>query len=242
MSAGPQGAGWWEASDGAWYAPETHPDPSHRARFTSPVPELPPSDVGAYPDYPARLAIRRDTRIARWRPFLHLVMAIPHLFIQYVINIVAFVCVVLAWFAIVITGRMPESLHNFIAMAGRYGIRIFSHVLLMTERYPPFEYELTAQDPEDYPAVRVDYDYAPTRRSRLRALLRYVLILPHAFVLTFVVLAAYVVAVLHWFAVLVTGRPTTALGDFLIGVARWLNRATAYFYLLTDDYPPFSIR
>jgi hypothetical protein len=54
-------------------------------------------------------------------------------------------------------------------------------------------------------------------------------------------IAAYVVVVIGFFAVLFTGRWRTGLRDFLVGYARWLTRFSAYAYLLTDEYPPFSL-
>jgi hypothetical protein len=54
-------------------------------------------------------------------------------------------------------------------------------------------------------------------------------------------LAAYVAMVVAWFAVVITGRWPAGLRDFVVGVGRWTMRVDAWFYLLADPYPPFSL-
>ena len=67
------------------------------------------------------------------------------------------------------------------------------------------------------------------------------MIIPHYIALMFVTIAAFVVYVIAWFAVLFTGAMPQGMREFLIGTGRWLTRAQAYFWLLTDEYPPFSL-
>ena len=45
-----------------------------------------------------------------------------------------------------------------------------------------------------------------------------------------------------FFAVIITGKWPTGLRDFVVGLARWIFRVNAWFYLLADPYPPFSLR
>jgi len=62
-------------------------------------------------------------------------------------------------------------------------------------------------------------------------------------VLFFLYIAAIVVVIVAWFAILVTGRYPRALFDYVLGVGRWCLRVQAYaFFMLTDRYPPFSLR
>ena len=144
MSDQSQGPGWWQASDGVYYPPDAHPDEAYRAQFAG-TPGSPPmaygatptavGDAGTFTAYPARLIVDRDQSIARWRVFAHGIMLIPHMIISYVIGIVASACTFIAWFAILFTGRMPEGLHNIIAMSIRYSHRITGYALFMTEQY-----------------------------------------------------------------------------------------------------------
>jgi len=69
------------------------------------------------------------------------------------------------------------------------------------------------------------------------------LAIPHYFVLFFLSIAAFFAVILAWFAILATGRYPRGVFDFIVGVGRWHLRLGAYaFLLVTDRYPPFSLR
>ena len=72
--------------------------------------------------------------------------------------------------------------------------------------------------------------------------MKWLLVIPHFIVLIFLWIAALVVTVIAWFAILFTGRYPRGLFDFVEGVFRWGQRVIAYaFLLVTDRYPPFSL-
>lgn len=67
-------------------------------------------------------------------------LAIPHYIVLVGLGIAAFVCVVIAWFAILFTGRYPRSLFDFVVGVFRWSLRVDAYAfLLTTDRYPPFE-------------------------------------------------------------------------------------------------------
>jgi Domain of unknown function (DUF4389) len=71
---------------------------------------------------------------------------------------------------------------------------------------------------------------------------KWVLAIPHYIVLFFLWIAAIVVVIIAWFAILFTGRYPRGMFDFVQGVIRWGVRVVAYaFVLVTDRYPPFSL-
>ena len=70
--------------------------------------------------------------------------------------------------------------------------------------------------------------------------MRLILAIPHIVVLWALSIAAEVVALICWFAALVTGRLPDALAEFQVGYLRWATRFYAYLFLLTDEYPPFE--
>jgi hypothetical protein len=90
----------------------------------------------------------------------------------------------------------------------------------------------------DYP-VRLDIDY-PDSLSRLLIFVKWLLAIPHYFVLFFLGIGAYFVLIISWFAVIITGSYPEGMFNYMVGVIRWNTRVQAYVFLMTDVYPPFS--
>ena len=90
----------------------------------------------------------------------------------------------------------------------------------------------------DYP-LRFDVAY-PEHPSRFMILIRWLLALPHAIVLGFLVLIAEIAVFLTWWAIRFTGRYPEGLFNFVVGVLRWNTNVTAYM-LFYDQYPPFAM-
>jgi hypothetical protein len=87
-----------------------------------------------YPDVPRELN--------RWLPLVKWFLAIPHYIVLAFLVLAAFFCVVIAWFAILFTGRYPRSLFDFVVGVARWGLRVQAYAfLLATDRYPPFSLE-----------------------------------------------------------------------------------------------------
>jgi Domain of unknown function (DUF4389) len=79
------------------------------------------------------------TDLNRWLPIVKWFLAIPHYIALFFLGIAAVVCVVIAWFAILFTGRYPRGLFDFVVGVGRWSVRVSAYaVLLATDRYPPF--------------------------------------------------------------------------------------------------------
>jgi hypothetical protein len=85
-------------------------------------------------DYPN---VKRD--LNRWMPLVKWFLAIPHYVVLLFLGIAAGVAVIIAWFAILFTGRYPRSLFDFVEGVLRWGLRVEAYaMLLVTDRYPPF--------------------------------------------------------------------------------------------------------
>lgn len=85
----------------------------------------------AYPD--------AETELNRWLPLVKWFLAIPHYIVLFFLGIAAWVCIVIAWFAILFTGRYPRGLFDFVVGVARWAIRVSAYALLLaTDRYPPF--------------------------------------------------------------------------------------------------------
>jgi hypothetical protein len=117
----------------------------------------------------------------------------------------------------------------------RFTNRVGAYLALMDDRYP-------ATDQQQ--AVHLDYVYPDAARdlNRWLPLVKWLLAIPHYIVLFVLWIAAIVVVIIAWFAILFTGRYPRSLFDFVEGVFRWENRVIAYaFLLVTDRYPPFAL-
>ncbi|MFZ2625575.1 MAG: DUF4389 domain-containing protein [Propionibacterium sp.] len=85
-------------------------------------------------DYPD---VRRD--LNRWLPLVKWFLVIPHVVVLVFLSIGAVLAVIIAWFAILFTGRYPRGLFNYVVGVGRWGLRVNAYAgLLITDRYPPF--------------------------------------------------------------------------------------------------------
>lgn len=190
--------------------------------------------------YPLRVELDAPNEIARWRPFVHFLMAIPHFIVLYALQALAGAITFIAFFAILFTKKYPEGMFKLVAMTYRYGWRVGSFMVYLREPYPPFEFDTELEDPGTDPA-RFSIEY-PQELSRWLPLVKWLLAFPHYVALLFVFLGAMVVWFLSFWAVLFTGKYPEGMRNYMVGVMRWATRVNAYVNLLTDDYPPFSLK
>ena len=190
--------------------------------------------------YPVEVTLDAPTRVANWRPLVHWLLALPHLIIANALSSLGGVLAIVSWFIILFTGSLPSAIATLQCMVIRYQVRAYSYALWLHEEYPPFDFTMTGADPGGDP-VRVDIDVQLEERNRLTVGLRMFWILPIALFYAVVSLAATVMAVVGFVAVLVTGSWPEGLRTFLVGAIRLGTRVGAYAWLLVDDYPPFSL-
>ena len=208
--------------------------------------------------YPLRVEGELSSGLSRWLWLVKWVLVIPH-FIALVFLWIAFVlATVVAFFAILFTGRYPRAIFDFNVGVLRWTWRVgsYSYSALGTDRYPPF----TLADVPGYPA-RLSVEY-PRRLSRGLVLVKWwLLALPHYLiigVLTGGAFAGYNEASNHdaWaygggligllvliagIVLLFAGRYPRGLYDLVMGMNRWVFRVGAYAALMTDAYPPFRL-
>ena len=211
------------------------------------------------PPYPARLTIDYPERLDRLSTFFRLIWIIPIVIVWGVLAATGNQTTVTRsgevvssstgisgglsgglWLAtllmLVFRRRYPRWWFDFARELTRFGARIGAYFSLLTDRYPSTVDEQSVHLEIEYPDVDRDL-------SRWLPLVKWLLAIPHYFALVVLGLAAGVAIVLAWFAILLTGRYPRVLFDFIVGVGRWSLRVAAYaFLLVTDRYPPFSLR
>jgi hypothetical protein len=216
--------------------------------------------MSAVPLNPVRVEGRLDTELSRWLWLVKWLLAIPH-FIVLIFLFIAFVLLtIVAFFAILFTGRYPRSIFDFNLGVLRWAWRVgfYTYDALGTDRYPPF-----SLGPEpDYPAT-LDVAY-PGELSRGLVLVKWwLLAIPHYLVLSIFLGGGWfawnggwdedgrgasggpgLITLLVLFAgiaLLFTTRYPRGIFDFVVGLNRWVFRVAAYAALMTDVYPPFRL-
>jgi len=223
------------------------------------APSLPPPPPTGFDglSYPLHLGGRMSATPARWLWLVKWFLLIPHYVVLVFLYVGAFVLTVIAFFAILVTGRYPRSIFDFNVAVLRWSWRVsfYGYSALGTDRYPPF----TFSEASDYPAtLAVPY---PERLSRGLVLVKWwLLAIPHYLIVAVLVggsavvvhNAAYafevpytglitILVLIAGVALLFTARYPRGIFDLVMGLNRWVYRVFVYVLLLRDEYPPFRL-
>jgi len=212
------------------------------------------------PAYPVRLEAQLDPQLSRWLWLVKWLLAIPHFIVLFFLWVAFVVLTIVAFFAILFTGRYPRGIFDFNLGVLRWTWRVsyYSYGALGTDRYPPF----TLDAASDYPAT-LDIAY-PERLSRGLVLVKWWLLAIPQYILLGIFLGGagsaagraedwdgsqwwygggliWALVVFAAVALLFTARYPRGLFDFVLGLDRWVARVVAYAGLMTDAYPPFRL-
>lgn len=211
--------------------------------------------------YPVRLDIDYPETLDRFTTFLRLIWAIPIVIVlsflssttTSTVTVVAETGEVLSKVTdsgggitmglfvatvamIVFRQKYPRWWFDFALELSRFSTRVAAYLTLLTDRYPSTDEEQSVHLEIEYPDVEGDL-------NQFLPLVKWFLAIPHLVVLAFLAAVAVLAVIAAWFAVLFTGSYPRGLFDYVVGVGRWGLRVYGYaFLLVTDDYPPFSLR
>ncbi len=206
--------------------------------------------------YPARLNIDYPRKLDRFTSFFRILWSIPILILFSALttyggdtvvteagqeistgggSIMAGLFVATA-LMIVFRQKYPRWWFDFALELSRFSARVGAYFFLLTDKYP---------STTDNQSVNLDLDYpnVQNKLNRWLPLVKWLLAIPHYLVLVFLMLAALGATIIAWFAIIFTEKYPQGLFDFVVGVGRWSLRVEAYaFLLITDEYPPFSLK
>jgi Domain of unknown function (DUF4389) len=196
--------------------------PSSEPVLAEPFAELPP--------HPVRIQVTDELERSRLTVFFRLLLAIPHLLWLALWTVAVFFAAIVAWFAALATGRVPEALRRFLTAYVRYDLHVNAFLYLVGRRFPGF-----TGRPGSY---GIDGEIEPAeRQSRWTVLFRLFLAIPALLLAGALFGVTIVLAVLSWWYALVTGRMPEGLRNLGASCLRYAMQTYAYLLLVTDRYP-----
>jgi hypothetical protein len=169
---------------------------------------------------------------SRMTTFFRSLLAIPHFFFAAVYGLAFYVVYIVAWFALMFTGRWPAGLYEFAGGFLRYITRLTAYLYLGVDEYPPFN-----GAPDDTYPVRVHVAPPLASYSRLKVFFRSLYAILAIVIRYALSIVISVVALLSWFAIVFTGRQPEGLQNALTFALSYTTRADGLIFLITETYP-----
>ena len=182
------------------------------------------------PEHPVRIVVADDLERPRLTVFFRLFLAIPHFVWIMLWSIAVVFAGFAAWVVALATGRVPYSLHRFLAAYVRYATHLVAFVYLIGRRFPGFTGRAGSY------GIDLEID-PPTAQSRWKTLFRFFLSLPALILASALGGVALAIAFLAWWYALGTGRMPEGMRNLGAACLRYSAQTYAYALLVTSHYP-----
>ncbi len=203
-----------------------------------PPPEPPPASGPAEQPpagtYPVQVDAQRQDEYHRFLPLVKWLLAFPHYVVLFFLVIGVFFAKIIAFFAVLFTGRYPRGIFDFVLGVLRWSWRVTAYVYLLRDEYPPFSLD----DDPSYPAA-LEIEYPEDGIDNWRPLVQWLLIIPYAIVAGLLASLAGIVALIGVFVILFTKELPDGMFKLILIPYRWQFRASAYMLFMVKRYPPF---
>ncbi|MDX6585662.1 MAG: hypothetical protein QOI31_135 [Solirubrobacterales bacterium] len=185
--------------------------------------------------FPLIYNIQHQEEYSRFLPLVKWLLIIPNVFVFFFVILGAFFAWIGAFFAVLVTGRYPEGIFNFLVGVGRWGARLGAYFCLLTDKYPPFSIH---PQPDD--TVVYDLAYPEQGVDRWRPLVQWLLILPYHLIAMILGYLVGLVSLISFFTILFTKKIPQGLFDMALNGIRWQARSNLYGAFMVTKYPPFE--
>jgi hypothetical protein len=185
--------------------------------------------------FPLTYEIQRQEEYSRFMPLIKWLLILPNVIVLLFVLLAALFAWIGSFFAVLVTGRYPEGIFNFLVGVGRWLARLGAYACLLTDRYPPFT---TAVTPED--TVVYDVAYPEQGVDRWRPLVHWILIIPYHIVAVILGYLVGLMTVISFFTILFTKKIPQGVFDMALNGIRWQARSNVYGAWMATQYPPFE--
>lgn len=172
---------------------------------------------------------------SRLTAFFRWILVIPHAIVWFFYGIAAYIAVIIAWFALLFTGRYPAGLYAFVSGFVRFHTTFYAYLYLLSDKYPPF----SGGPGQTYP-VELQIGPAKESYSRLWVLLRFLPLILVGIINYALSIVLSFVAFIAWIVVIIMGRMPEGLHNALAFCISYSVRSTAYGTLLVERFPSFD--
>ena len=193
--------------------------------------------------YPANVTFQNQESSSRLWALLTLIMVkyvilIPHMFAFFFLGIAMAFASIIGVFAVLFTGRYPQSFENLIIGLYRWQWRLTTYFACMQDKYPAF----TLKETDDPSNVTFEHQESSSRLWALLTLIpvKCVILIPHFAVLFVMAIIASVCSILGIFVVLFTGKYPESFANVITVFFMYQTRVNVYYLCMTDQYPPIG--